>query len=163
LGQRTQLWYRPARWANRTKPEGWLPPSVQHRVDHVFLGKKIDENLPDYQNRNRTSPIRYPKNAKRGNLRYQQGTLAGYEIREYLLEKWGRKCVYCDDTNVPLQIEHVLAKSKGGTDRVGNLAIACETCTPSQRNRLKTIKTKTNCYKAYLIPKKSIPNNGSHS
>lgn len=27
---------------------------------------------------------------------YRQGTLQGYELREYLLEKWGRKCAYCD-------------------------------------------------------------------
>ncbi len=26
---------------------------------------------------------------------YQQGTLAGYETREYLLEKWKRCCAYC--------------------------------------------------------------------
>ena len=28
-------------------------------------------------------------------VEYQQGTLYGYEVRQYLLEKWGRKCVYC--------------------------------------------------------------------
>ena len=26
---------------------------------------------------------------------HQQGELAGYEFRQYLLEKWGRKCAYC--------------------------------------------------------------------
>jgi hypothetical protein len=26
---------------------------------------------------------------------YQQGTLAGYELREFLLNKWGRACAYC--------------------------------------------------------------------
>ena len=26
---------------------------------------------------------------------YQQGTLFGFEVREYLFEKFGRKCVYC--------------------------------------------------------------------
>ena len=29
-------------------------------------------------------------------IQYQLGELAGYEVREYLLEKWGRKCVYCN-------------------------------------------------------------------
>ncbi|MEQ9544401.1 MAG: RRXRR domain-containing protein, partial [Marinobacter sp.] len=43
---------------------------------------------------------------------YQQGTLAGYEVREYLLEKWGRKCTYCSKEDVPLQIEHILARAK---------------------------------------------------
>ena len=31
--RRGKLRYRPARFNNRTKPEGWLPPSLQHRVD----------------------------------------------------------------------------------------------------------------------------------
>ena len=26
---------------------------------------------------------------------YQQGKLAGFEVKEYLLEKWGRSCGYC--------------------------------------------------------------------
>jgi hypothetical protein len=44
------------------------------------------------------------ENPEISGIAYQQGTLAGYELREYLLEKWGRKCAYCDATNVPLQI-----------------------------------------------------------
>jgi hypothetical protein len=27
-------------------------------------------------------------------LEYQQGELAGYELKEYLLLKWGHKCAY---------------------------------------------------------------------
>jgi hypothetical protein len=59
---------------------------------------------------------------------YQQGTLAGYECRAYLLEKWERKCSYCDATSVPLQIEHIVARANGGTNRVSNLCLACEPC-----------------------------------
>jgi hypothetical protein len=59
---------------------------------------------------------------------YQQGTLAGYEAREYLLEKWGRQCSYCHATNVPLHIEHIQCRAKGGTDRISNLCLACEPC-----------------------------------
>jgi hypothetical protein len=59
---------------------------------------------------------------------YQQGTLFGYELREYMLEKWSHKCAYCGKSNVPLQIEHIIPKAKGGTDRVSNLTLACEKC-----------------------------------
>ncbi|GAC1353782.1 MAG: hypothetical protein NVS4B11_21890 [Ktedonobacteraceae bacterium] len=59
---------------------------------------------------------------------YQQGTLAGYEVREYLLEKWNRTCAYCGAKDVPLQIEHILARATGGTNRVSNLCLACEPC-----------------------------------
>ena len=54
---------------------------------------------------------------------YQQGTLYGYEVREYLLEKWGRQCAYCGDNNVPLQIEHLIPRIRGGTNPVDNTMI----------------------------------------
>jgi 5-methylcytosine-specific restriction endonuclease McrA len=59
---------------------------------------------------------------------YQQGTLAGYELREYLLDKWARTCAYCGKQNISLQIEHIVPRAKGGTDRVSNLTLACEKC-----------------------------------
>jgi hypothetical protein len=59
---------------------------------------------------------------------YQQGERAGYEVREYLLEKFGRKCAYCGATNVPLQVEHIIPKSRGGSNRVSNLTMACTSC-----------------------------------
>ena len=59
---------------------------------------------------------------------YQQGTLAGYEVREYLLEKWGRQCAYCGAKNVPLEIEHITPWSKSRDDRVCNLTLACHPC-----------------------------------
>ena len=63
---------------------------------------------------------------------YQQGTLAGYEVRECLLEKWGRTCACCDATDTPLQIDHVRPKARGGSDRVSNLALACRALQPGQ-------------------------------
>ncbi len=59
---------------------------------------------------------------------YQQGELLGYEVREYLLEKWGRKCAYCSKENTPLEVEHIIPKSKGGTNRVANLTLSCRSC-----------------------------------
>jgi hypothetical protein len=61
-------------------------------------------------------------------VEYQQGTLQGYEVREYLLEKWNRECVYCGKRDIPLQIEHIIPRSRGGTNRVSNLTLACEPC-----------------------------------
>jgi hypothetical protein len=61
-------------------------------------------------------------------VEYQQGTLAGYEVREYLLEKWGRQCAYCGARGVPLQVEHVVPRAISRDDRVCNLTLACELC-----------------------------------
>jgi hypothetical protein len=59
---------------------------------------------------------------------YQQGTLAGYEVREYLLGKWSRTCIYCDATDRPLQVEHLTARARNGSNRIGNLGLACGEC-----------------------------------
>jgi hypothetical protein len=69
-------------------------------------------------------------------VEYQQGTLFGYEIREYLLEKFGRQCAYCGKTNIPLEVEHVIPESRGGTDRISNLTIACRDCNEEKYNLL---------------------------
>ncbi len=68
-------------------------------------------------------------------IEYQHGTLMGYEIREYLLEKWGRHCAYCGAHHVPLKIEHIHPRSKGGSNRVSNLTIACHACNQRKGSR----------------------------
>jgi hypothetical protein len=61
-------------------------------------------------------------------MMYQQGTLAGYEVREYLLEKWERACAYCGEKDMSLQIDHIVPKAKNGSNRVSNLTLACGSC-----------------------------------
>jgi hypothetical protein len=68
------------------------------------------------------------ENPEISGIEYQQGELAGYEVREYLLNKWERKCAYCAEENVPLQVEHIHPKAKGGSNRISNLCLACEPC-----------------------------------
>ena len=125
--------YRQCRFKNRKRSEGWLPPSLQSRVDNVIAW------VERYR---RWAPITHIVvervrfdtqrlvNPEIEGTEYQQGTLHGYEMREYLLEKWGRACVYCDTANVPLEIDHIKPKGgKGsGWDRVSNLTLACHPC-----------------------------------
>ena len=61
-------------------------------------------------------------------LRVKLDPLLGYEVREYLLDQWGRACVYCGATGVPLQVEHIIPKSQGGSNRISNLTLACAPC-----------------------------------
>jgi hypothetical protein len=68
------------------------------------------------------------QNAEISGIEYQQGELWGYEIREYLLEKWGRTCAYCGVQNVPFEVEHIVPKSRGGSNRVSNLTLSCHAC-----------------------------------
>src|ERR1700753_453982 len=68
------------------------------------------------------------ENAEVFEIEYQQGMLAGYEMRQYLLEKWNRVCSYCGAKDIPLQVEHIHSRAKGGTNRISNLCLACESC-----------------------------------
>lgn len=123
--------YRAPRFDNRTRKKGWLPPSLQHRVETImtWVGRlsrfapvaALSQELVRFD-------LQKMENQDISGVEYQQGTLAGYEVREYLLEKWGRACAYCGAGNVPLQIEHIHPKASGGTNRIGNLALACEEC-----------------------------------
>ncbi len=74
------------------------------------------------------------ENPEIAGLEYQQGTLAGYETRAYLLEKWQRTCAYCGKQGVPLQVEHIVSRAKGGSDRISNLTLACQQCNEHKGN-----------------------------
>lgn len=135
--RRSKLRYRPARFLNRTKPKGWLAPSLQHRVDTSIAWVKRLCNLAPVTALSQEL-VRFDTQAMRNpeisGVEYQQGALAGYEVREYLLEKWGRKCAYCGAENVPLEIDHIHPRSKGGSNRVSNLTLACHDCNQRKSN-----------------------------
>lgn len=123
--------YRAARFDNRTRQEGWLPPSLQHRVDTTMtwvnrFGRysAIEEIAVERVK----FDMQLMRNPEIAGVEYQQGTLMGYTIREYLLEKWGRKCAYCNAESVPLQVEHIRARTNDGSNAVSNLALACQPC-----------------------------------
>lgn len=125
------LRYRGPTFDNRTKPEGWLPPSLRSLVDNVMSWKGRLSGLAPVSAAT-VERVRFDtqamQNPEISGIEYQQGELAGYEIREYLLEKWGRKCAYCGAVHLPLQVEHIHPKAKGGSNRVSNLTLACQPC-----------------------------------
>ncbi len=86
--------HRAARWANRRRASGWLPPSLRARAEATVKA-----------------------------------------VREHLLAKWQRQCAYCQTSGVPLQVEHLIPKSRGGSDRASNLVIACDLCNKRKGSR----------------------------
>ncbi len=123
--------YRPARFDNRRRRAGWLPPSLESRLANVQTWvarlrrfcpvSALSQELVKFD-------TQLLQDAETSGVDYQQGELAGYEVREYLLEKWRRQCAYCGATNTPLQIEHIVPKARGGSNRVSNLTLACALC-----------------------------------
>lgn len=130
--------YRPARFLNRKREKGCLPQSLQSRVDNVETWtQRLRRVAPVTEmavegNRFDTQALQDPEIH---GIEYQRGTLFGYEVWEYLLEKWGRKCVYCDAENIPLEKDHVVPESKGGSNRVSNLVPSCHACNQGKGNR----------------------------
>lgn len=123
--------YREPRFNNRTRPAGWLPPSLESRISNVMTWverlcriapvEALSMELVKFD----TQLLENPNIA---GVEYQRGTLWECEVREMLLEKYNRTCVYCGRQHVPLQVEHLVPRSRGGTNRVSNLAISCVDC-----------------------------------
>ncbi len=130
--------YRAPRFDNRRKQEGWLPPSLQSRVENIRTWvRRLMRYCPvsAFSLELVKFDTQRLQNPEISGVEYQQGKLAGYEVREYLLEKWGRRCAYCGIGDVPLQVEHIIPKVRGGTDRVDNLTLACQACNEMKGNR----------------------------
>ena len=70
-------------------------------------------------------------------VEYQQGELWCYEVKEYLLLKFHHTCAYCGGLSKDpvLEVEHETPRSRGGSDRASNLAIACHTCNQTKGKR----------------------------
>jgi 5-methylcytosine-specific restriction endonuclease McrA len=123
--------YRKPRYDNRRRPKGWLAPSLMSRVCTIETWVKRLRNLCPITAIS-MELVRFDMQAMENpdiqGCEYQQGTLAGYELREYLLDKWKRTCSYCGKKALPLQVEHIEARANGGTNRVSNLTLACEAC-----------------------------------
>ena len=124
--------YRAPRWANRKRDKGWLPPSLMSRVNNIvnlcfkLTKRSLITSIV-------VETVKFDMHSMQHGCQlygteYQQGTLQGYNVREYLLEKFQRACVYCGVTNVPLEVEHIIPKSRGGTNRISNLTLACNSC-----------------------------------
>jgi 5-methylcytosine-specific restriction endonuclease McrA len=138
----SNLRYRKPRFDNRTRALGWLAPSLQHRIDTITSWVSRLQRLAPItaiiQELVRFD-MQKMENPEISGVEYQQGALAGYECREYLLEKWNRKCAYCGVEDVPLQIEHIQPRNPKtgarGSDRISNLTLACAPCNQKKGNR----------------------------
>jgi 5-methylcytosine-specific restriction endonuclease McrA len=130
--------YRPPRFLNRRRRAGWLPPSLESRIANILTWA---HRLWRYAPIGALSlelvkfDTQLMQDAEISGVKYQQGKLAGYEVREYLLEKFQRRCAYCKATNVPLQVEHVVPRTRGGSNRVSNLVMACKRCNDAKGTR----------------------------
>jgi 5-methylcytosine-specific restriction endonuclease McrA len=130
--------YLKPRFLNRTRLKGWLPPSLNSRVSNILTWVKRVSSLCQITAISQEL-VRFDtqqmEDSEISGVGYQQGTLAGYEIREFLLEKWNKTCAYCGVKDTRLEIEHINPRSKGGSNRVSNLCLACNPCNQKKGNQ----------------------------
>jgi len=128
-GRKTR--YRPPRFLNCYKPKEWLAPSLMSRVYNIeTMLRRLRAicNITAISVENVRFDMQQMENPEISGVEYQQGELHGYDVREYLLEKFNRTCVYCGVRDVPMEVEHIIPKIRGGSNRVSNLTLSCQPC-----------------------------------
>ena len=145
---------RQPRFLNREKT-GFIAPSIQSIIDNIQSWvQRLCRWTPITELVIETTKFDSQKlqNPEISGLEYQKGTLQGFEVWEYLLAKFQRKCVYCGAGDIPLTRDHVIPRSAGGSNRISNLTLACLPCNQAKGNlpldqfitnpkKLKALKT----------------------
>ena len=128
--------YREARFLNRTKPKGWIAPSVKSRADNVInfikkYKKLLNINKVMIENVN-FDTTQMASDTKLWGSDYQQGPLYNTNLRDFVFSKTNSRCSYCGAKAT--EIDHIVPKSKGGTDSTYNLTPACRSCNEKKSN-----------------------------
>ena len=128
--------YRASRFNNRTRLEGWLAPSVKSRADNVisFIRKyKKLLNIAKVEiERVSFDTAQMSSEAELRGVDYQQGNLYNKNLREFIFSKTKSRCAYCGAKAE--EIDHVVARSNGGTDSTYNLVASCRSCNERKSN-----------------------------
>jgi N6-L-threonylcarbamoyladenine synthase len=128
-----KTWYRPVRFLNRNKEEGWLAPSLQHKEkSHKRIIEKLEKILPvnDIVIEVANFDIQKIKNPEIEGVKYQNGEQKGFwNEREYVLYRDGHTCQHCKGKSKDkiLEIHHLESRQTGG-NRPDNLITLCKTC-----------------------------------
>ena len=69
---------------------------------------------------------------------YQTSERGRMQTKEYVLQRDGRTCQYrkhCPKGKPKLEADHIVPRSRNGSDRVSNLITACQQCNKKKSNR----------------------------
>lgn len=133
--------YRQARFLNRKRPEGWLPPSLQSRVNATNMWiDKFCELIPRELSTLRIEVGKFDAakmiNPDIKGVDYQHGQTYGYyDVRYYVFARDKYTCQVCKKKNKILNTHHIVFKSMGGTDRADNLITVCTDCHTSAAHK----------------------------
>ena len=138
-----KLRYRSPRFNNRaaSRRKGRLPPSIQSRVDTTIkVVKRIAGFLPvsnivvevaNFDTQAMRAGSRLP------NWAYQRGELYGWEnVKMYVRARDKYTCLYCGEIMPDrLEVDHIVPRSRGGSNTPSNLVAACHDCNQEKGNQ----------------------------
>lgn len=137
------LRYRKARFLNRKRKAGWLPPTVQSKLNATFIWIDRFESLlpsPILHIEVGKFDIQKMMNPNITNEEYQNGQCAGYyDVRYFVFTRDNYTCQVCKKKNKILRTHHLVYKSKGGTNRADNLITVCTDCHTSENHKVGSI------------------------
>lgn len=147
--------YRKPRFDNRKKSKGWLPPSIQSRIDNAFhwVDKFVDL-LPNPKLNIEVGKFDVQKmiNPDIKGVDYQEGQTYGYyNVRYYVFERDNYTCQVCKKKGKILQTHHIIYKTHGGSDRADNLITVCTDCHSHKNHQEGEVLYK------WMINKKKAP------
>lgn len=109
--------------------------NIKKAIVLIYLGK-AELILQDNRKILRTVSQNYPwpsiiRLSRFARVPYKRVVLT----RKNILRRDVYKCAYCGRSDLPLTIDHVIPKSKGGTDTWENLVCACTICNNKKGDR----------------------------
>lgn len=132
--------YRKARFLNRKRIDGWLPPTVQSKLNATFMWiDKFGSLLPNPILHIEVGKFDTQKmmNPDITNEEYQNGQCAGYyDVRYFVFARDNYTCQVCKKRNKILNTHHIVYKTEGGTDRADNLITVCTDCHTSENHKI---------------------------
>ena len=127
--RRNRLRHRKARFDNRRRKEGWLAPSIQHRLDFTIKEiKRLYTFLPITNLVVEVTPFDNQKllNPSIKDWQYQKGKMYGFKtIKDYLLARDNYRDAL-DGKQYPasqLRVHHLVQRKDGGSNQPDNLVL----------------------------------------
>ena len=132
--------YRKPRFLNRKRKDGWLPPSIEGKLNaNLFWIDKFCSLVPNPILHIEVGKFNIAKmiNPNIESVEYQQGQCAGYyDVRYFVFDRDSYTCQVCGKSKDKiLHTHHILYKSLGGTDRADNLITVCTECHTSKNHK----------------------------
>lgn len=125
--------YRKARFLNRKKLDGWLPPSIQSKINNEFMWiDRFCSLVPNPRLHIEVGKfdVAIMINPDIEGKEYQEGQAKGYyDVRYFVFARDNYTCQVCGKSEGKiLQTHHIVYRSNGGTNRADNLITVCTDC-----------------------------------